>query len=201
MRCDWNTESFNKILKSAQNVLSLPELDSKVKIEAQMNMARVHVKNTNWVAAIPIFKKINNTTDRIESAEALYNLAYYDFKNQNYDSAEAKAFMVIQQKSSYEYWVVKALILSSDIFVKTDNVHQAKATLSSVVNNYEGDQELLQIAKDKLEKVNKLENKPAAKEDSNETVIDLGSDNNLFIEFDFEKDNNFEEELEEEIEE
>ena len=41
--------------------------------------------------------------------------------------------------STHTYWVAKAFILLSDVYVAKNNVYQAKETLKSVVENYPGD--------------------------------------------------------------
>lgn len=198
MRCDWFTKNYDSVLVSSQRVQSLENIDKKIAIEAQMYQARVYMLNNRHDDAHRAFTRISAATSTIESAEAQYNLALIAFKKEQYDSAEAIAYGVIQQDPSYEYWVVKAFVLSADIFIKTDNLHQAKATLTSIVDNYKGDQLLLQEAKDKLALVNQLSVKKTIKEDSPEMIIDLGNDNKLFIDNGNEGDPDIENEFEEE---
>lgn len=201
MRCDVHTESIDSIVASSKEVLVLTELEPAVVVEAKMNIARIYMQEGQIEEAAAIFKEVIDETEAQESSEALYNLAVIDYNNQQYDSAEAKAYLVAQRKPSYEYWVVKAFILSSDIFMKTDNMHQAKATLTSIVDNYDGDDQLLQEATEKLNVIKQLEENIHKKHESEEVIIDLGKDNNLFIETDFDADTDFEPELEEELEE
>ncbi len=201
MRCDVETESIDSIIPSSTDVLSLPELEPVVKVEAEMNIARIYVQRNEYDKAVPLFEQVISETDAEVSSEALYNLALIDYNNDLLDSAEAKAYLVAQRKPSYEYWVVKAFILSSDIFVKTDNLHQARATLTSIVDNYDGDEQLLEEAKEKLEEILKMEKELNKKEEPQEVIIDLGQDNDLFIETDEEIETDFEEELEEDISE
>ena len=201
MRCDAYTENTDSIIPSSNDVLKLAELELAIKVEATMNIARAYVVAGEIEKATPLLADIVSKSETEESSEALYYLAVMDYENEQYDSAEAKAFLVAQRQPSYEFWVVKALILSADIFMKTDNIHQAKATLVSIVDNYEGDERLLQEAKDKLAVIKAIEDDMKKKEEPEEMIIDLGQDNKLFIETDFDADTDFEPELEEEVNE
>ena len=199
MRCDAFTENIDSIINSSNDVIALEDLDEKIVIEAKMNIARVYMGNKDYDAVIPLFEEIAEGMNTVEASEALYNLALIDYNNEAYDSAEAKTYKLIQRQPSFEYWVVKAFVLSSDIFMKTDNLQQAKATLTSIVENYDGDDELLEQAKSKLKEIKEIEDKMYTKKDSEEMIIDLGQDNSLFIETELDADTEFEVELEEEV--
>ncbi len=198
MKCDVETESYDSILSSANDVLLLPELSPELETTAKMNIARTYMVKGNFNMATPILREVSKTTTNQESSEALYNLAYIDYENQQYDSAEIKTYQIAQQQPSFEIWVVKAFILSSDIFMKTDNMHQAKATLTSIVENYDGDEGILNQAKEKLKIIEQIQAEKENKEEPQEMIIDLGQDNDLFIETDQEIETDFEETLEEE---
>jgi hypothetical protein len=55
--------------------------------------------------------------------------------------------------------VAKGFILLSDVYVKKENNFQAKQTLQSIIDNYEG-QELVVIAREKLNAILATETKP-----------------------------------------
>jgi hypothetical protein len=59
--------------------------------------------------------------------------------------------------SGHPYWLVKSFILLADVYAEQDNLFQAKATLQSIVDNYNGDQALIDEAKRKLQKVKDAE--------------------------------------------
>jgi hypothetical protein len=64
--------------------------------------------------------------------------------------AENLVFELADKYAAYDYWVAKAFILLADIYQKSGNVFQAKQTLQSVIDNYQGP-ELGEIAKQKLQ--------------------------------------------------
>ena len=48
--------------------------------------------------------------------------------------------------------MAKAFILLADNYLKTGNIHQAKYTLKSIIDNYDG-VDLIKIAQEKLDKI------------------------------------------------
>jgi len=55
---------------------------------------------------------------------------------------------------SYEYWVIKYFILIGYNYHKLNDNFQAKATLESIIGNYQGNEELVKEAQAKLDEIN-----------------------------------------------
>lgn len=87
-------------------------------------------------------------------AEARYLVAEQQLKAKQYDKAIESAFDIANTFSSYDYWVAKGFILMSDAYVGKGDKFQAKATLESVIENYENDSDdVLKTAKERLQKL------------------------------------------------
>ena len=70
-------------------------------------------------------------------------------------------------------------ILLSDIYRKKGNLFQARATLQSIIDNYEGD-DLLELCNKKILEID-FQNKKQQKEESNENlIIDLLNEVDLY---------------------
>ena len=67
------------------------------------------------------------------------------------------------ERYSSHYWIARSFILLSDIYVKLENKYQAKATLESVIENYNGS-DLVDEARFKWEKIIEGEAKLKTKE-------------------------------------
>lgn len=87
-------------------------------------------------------------------AEAQYNVAQLQYKAKRYDKAIESAFDVINDRSSYDYWVAKSFILLADAYAGKGDDFQAKSTLESVVENYEGEDDIIPAAKERLKMFN-----------------------------------------------
>lgn len=87
-------------------------------------------------------------------AEALYLVAKRQVESKQFDKAIESAFEISNSFSSYDYWVAKGFILMSDAYVGKGDKFQAKATLESVIENYENQEDdVLSSAKERLKKL------------------------------------------------
>jgi len=89
------------------------------------------------------------------SAEARYNVAMMQYENKEYSKAQKSAFDVIENMDEQDYWVAKCFILLADTYARKGDVVQARSTLESVIENYEGDDDILPTAKARLQKLKK----------------------------------------------
>ena len=87
-------------------------------------------------------------------AEAQYNLAQLQYKAKKYDKAIESAFDVINNRSSYDYWVAKSFIVLADAYAGKGDDFQAKSTLESIIENYKGEDDIIPSAKERLQKLN-----------------------------------------------
>ena len=100
------------------------------------------------------FNKLSLITISERAAESKYMVAKLLFEKQEYKASLDTCFQLKGRFDSYDYWVVKAFILIAEDYNAMDNSFQAKATLESIIENYKGDQSLVNEAKSKLEKLN-----------------------------------------------
>lgn len=83
-------------------------------------------------------------------AEAAYHLAWIAFRKGRTTEAEDKIYALAEDFAASDYWVAKGFILLADIFAQAGNTFQARETLQSVIDNYEGP-ELGETARQKLQ--------------------------------------------------
>lgn len=178
MRSLWNMGDTIKVIPAANVVLKIEQLSPNVKTEALMILAKSYITNHQDSLAITYLDMIISHTNSETSAEARYIKALLAFQKGDLNKSESLIFDIIQQEPNYEYWVAKSLILSADIFVLSDNRHQAIATLESIIGGYSGDQDLVNEAKAKLAAI---KNPPVKKienlDTDNETIINLKGEN------------------------
>jgi len=178
----------------AEKLLQHPKVDQRDIAPSLMNIAKHQYQSNKLDTAYEAFQLVIDTTTSSLSAQARYSQAEILFKKDSFKLAEQKVFELINQVPSYPYWMANSLLLLSDIYMATDNLFQAKATLNSLIANYQGEY-IIDRAKANLKKIEELENPPeetAPEED--EIEIDFGDD------FDDEMEALFEEEIIEENE-
>ena len=86
------------------------------------------------------------------SSLAQYALLEQRVKAGLYDEAERMIFDYISHSSMNEYYLVKTYLLWADIYFQKGNTLQAKQTLQSIIDNYEGE-DLREVAAQKLEMI------------------------------------------------
>jgi len=121
--------------------------------EAYYSKGKAYYALGNLGGAIGSFNRVAEYPVSEKCVEAKYMVARILFEQQNYKQSLDTCFKLKTKYASYEYWVVKTFILMADNYAAQGNSFQAKSTLESIVNNYEGDTALLAEAKEKLEKI------------------------------------------------
>ena len=71
----------------------------------------------------------------------------------NYTASMDTCFKLKDRYSSYEDWVARTFVLIADNYYAQGNAFQAKATLESIIQNYDGDKSIIDDARTKLEKI------------------------------------------------
>ena len=88
-----------------------------------------------------------------EVAECNYYLSLILYKNKEYQKSLDDAFERKPKIDGYDYWLAKLFILIGDNYAELNDLFQAEATYQSIIDNYIGDDQVLNEAKEKKEKV------------------------------------------------
>ncbi|MFA7082596.1 MAG: tetratricopeptide repeat protein [Bacteroidales bacterium] len=185
MRTDFYLSQFEASLLSAQKVLSNAKNTSTANDEANYIIAKSYYSTKDTVNALKEFTKLKKSKNGDYSGEANYVFAENAFNNQKNAEAE-KLILAISANPTSEYWLAKSIILLGDIYVKKNKNMIAKQTYQSIVENYDG-QELVEIAKAKIELIENAENAlkektqikaQEIKQEVDEIIIDGSNSNN-----------------------
>ena len=176
MRCYSKEKKSDKAVAAARALIATEKVSSEALSEAHLTIARAALA----MDSIPLAQTEYEFTYKFSptsefGAEAKYNLAYIQYLLKDYTRAEKMVFEVINQVPSYDYWVAKSFILLSDVYVSTSNIVQAKATLQSIIDNYDGT-DLVTIAHDKLNKI--IASEKGAEQTKTQEEIQIKFDNN-----------------------
>lgn len=125
-------------------------------IEAQTNLGRYFMKYEKIDSALAAFNTILKETKNIYGAEAKYNVALIQYLKKDYKSSQKTIFELNDKFGAFEQWVVKGFVLLADTYVAQQDYFQAKATLQSILENYEG-ADIVNACKIKLAEIDVLE--------------------------------------------
>jgi TolA-binding protein len=167
MQCNFLLKNYGLAIQSAQKLLNQANISDNLAIEAHFTIARSSYELQNAELARKEFEETVKLSRNEMGAESKYMLARIQFDNGKYDDAEKTIFALSENYASYDYWVAKGFILLADVYVKKENLFQAKQTLQSIIDNYEG-QDLVLIAREKLNAILESEKKPVPAEENDQ---------------------------------
>ena len=157
MRCYNKLQEHQQAHRVASRIVREKQHPEEILIEAYLVLGRSALGLDSLSGATRWFSRVLEKTRNEMAAEAKYRIARIHYIQMNYDVAEKEIFELINDIPSYDYWIAKAFILLADVYVQTDNTFQAKHTLQSIIDNYEGDDELIDISRQKLREIAEME--------------------------------------------
>ncbi len=156
MRSYFRDKQYRQSIIAAQKVIDTPKASEETKAEARSVMGVAAFEVEDYAKAQQVFEE-QKTQKSEYGAEAYYYLALINYTIGKYQESEKLIFELINILPSYEYWIARAFILLADNYVATGNLYQAKHTLQSVIDNYEG-VDLVMEAQKKMTEIQELEN-------------------------------------------
>lgn len=145
--------------KKAIQLLPVEAVPTENLVEANMILGKIQLKDSNLRSAKYHFDYVIANSRSEKTAEALYTRALIEYEQGELDSAVSNVYSLQDNYSAYEFWVVKGFILLSDVYLKKDDLFQAKATLKSILDNYDKEDDgLLDICRLKLTQITESEN-------------------------------------------
>lgn len=175
LRC-WNRlGDRDSVIASAQALIGESKVTSELRDEALVSMARTYYADSNtYRQADSLYDLLRTSSNGEYSGEAAYRIAEMRFFQHDYAGAERAIETIIADPAS-DYYLAKSFILWADIFYARGNKMQAKQTLQSIIDNYDGD-DLVQLA---LEKRNAILQEEGALQppEEEEVIIELDNEN------------------------
>jgi len=139
MRCYYLLHEYDTAIFVSEKLLGQDKLNDNLTNEANLTIGLAALATNNLSLAKTQFQDVAKNSRNETGAQAKYQLAYLLYVGENYKEAEKTVFELAEKFSSFDYWVAKGYILLSDVYVKLNNNFQAKQTLQSIIDNYDGD--------------------------------------------------------------
>lgn len=173
MELNFKVGNYSEAIKFAEKVLTQNKLSEKEGQNAKKTIAKSHLKMEDLQKAMPYLKELKGYNTEI-GAEAKFRLAHIYYLQGKYEASDSLIYAIVEQVPSHPYWIAKGFILLADNFLARGDHYNAKVTFQSVINNAE-DEELVQIANEKLEIVLRAEEEERNKNEEKPLEIDLNS--------------------------
>lgn len=168
-------KQYDDAITGAKLVMSTDVAKPGDLLEAHYYLARIYDSQGDLTGAFAEYSKVSKDNSLI-GAESGYRMAEIYFEQQNLKAAEEQCYVLLKEKSGFDYWIAKTYLLIAAVFEKERDYFQAKSTLQSVIDNYKGADEIVANAKSKLIEVQQAEAENSKlKPDSQDDVMDLDS--------------------------
>jgi TolA-binding protein len=148
LRCAVKRGLYADVIEAGQRVMGEQKATAEMKDEATLAMARICFDYRQLDSAYTYYSALAPSANGEYNGEARCRQAEILMLNQNYDQAE-KIIERVARDASSDYWLAYSFILWADIYYYRGNNLQAKQTLQSIIDNYDGE-ELLAVARQKL---------------------------------------------------
>ena len=158
VRSHYLLNNYDGAKQKAIQLLPIENVPKENLVEANMVLGRIQLKDSNLRTAKSHFNYVITESRNELTAEAIYHRASILYSQTELGKARNDIYTLNEDFSAYEYWVVKGFILLSDIYVKEEDYFQAKATLQSIMDNYDDKKDgLLNTCRTKLKEIEQLE--------------------------------------------
>ena len=155
MRCAELIGQPQEALLAANDLLKEPKLSPEIMSEACYVRAKAYISLKQENKALADLKEISKDTRTIHGAEAKYLLAQLYYDNKDDKNAETVLMNFIENGTPHQYWLARGFILLADIYIRQGDDFQARQYLTSLQNNYKGDDEIAAMIEDRLGKLKK----------------------------------------------
>lgn len=156
MKSNFFLENYDKSIQIARQLEGSDEITAEQKVQVHYILGKSFFELKNYQNALTELNLCAKSDKSVYAAEAAYLAAVSEYSLGNFEKAETTVFDIADQFANHEYWVAKSFILLADVYVANNNVFQAKETLKSIIDNYQG-ADLKQIAQQKLLEIEKTE--------------------------------------------
>ena len=172
LRCAVALQRADDIMAAGRRLAAEEKATAEMRDEAQLAMARVCFDGRQLDSAFSHYANLTASANGEYNGEARCRQAEIFMQRQQYQQAERIIESIVNDASS-DYWLAYSFILWADIYYARGNSLQAKQTLQSIYENYEGDDELAQVARDKYAAIVAAEQPAPAPNEEEEITIEL----------------------------
>lgn len=153
MRCAYLLDKFEESAATAGMLLTTGGLSPEWEREALYTRAKSLLNTNKKQEAIKDLETLSGDTRSIQGAESKYLLAQYYYQNNEYEKCEKEILHYIDTSTPHAYWLARSFVLLADLYTKQGREIEAKQYLLSLQNNYNEDDDIKTLIKERLDKL------------------------------------------------
>ncbi|MCB0640969.1 MAG: tetratricopeptide repeat protein [Phaeodactylibacter sp.] len=178
MQSAYRTNNAQAVYDNAAKVSNNPSATSQQRATANFYLGKMAYDNKDYNSALNAFKEVIQYTDDEDAAEARYLIANIYYQKRNLSEAESWCNRAIQENGAYPDWVARSMILLADTYSDMGDIFNARAVLEALIDNYDGDPQIVAEARGKLEKLNQQVQKSSRLDSGNSDEIEFEEEGN-----------------------
>lgn len=136
MKAFYAKDNYEKAMSYAQKVLLIKDVETKIKGDAYIIIARSAFKTSDLENAKKAYEAVEKTAVGILKAEALYYNAYFKTQDKQYIASNKVVQNLASNYAAYKEFGAKGLILMAQNFYGLKDAYQATYILESVIKNF-----------------------------------------------------------------
>ncbi len=142
LRCKFKMERWDEVLSAVSMVMDEPQLSDEIRREAYFYKGKSLLQKGRNADALAAFQQIYEDTRNEFGAEAKYRVAQIYYQGGQADKAVAEVKDYIKKNTPHQYWLAKSFIVMAKVMIDKGDDFNAKQSLMSVKDNYEGNDEV-----------------------------------------------------------
>jgi tetratricopeptide (TPR) repeat protein len=153
LRAAYRLNDIRATEEYARKVSNNPSAPADQRVTANFYLGKIAYDRNDYATALPAFEQVIASSDDEQTAEARYLRANIYYLRRDLATAKQLSLDANRESSGYPYWVAKQVILLSDILRDERDLYNARAALEALLENYDGDAEIVAEAREKLIRV------------------------------------------------
>ncbi len=158
LRCSYLLNDAETTVGIATDIISNEELNEQLDLEARYYLAKAYIQKGEKAKAQPELAVVAKDLRTESGAESKYLMADYEFISGNDKKAEEIISDFIAKGTPHQYWLARAFVLLSDIYIYRKDDFQAKQYLLSLQANYPNKDSILDLVQERLDGIQEREN-------------------------------------------
>ena len=151
MRSAYRSGQTQAAATYAAQVRNNPSATSENKAVANFYLGKLAFDRKQYAEAQTALSGVVSSMPGSEiAAESRYLLSEILYQNRDLAQAEQTAFAAVTANRPHFYWVAKVMLLLGDIYLEQGELYDAEAVLNSLIDSYDGDEDILRQAREKL---------------------------------------------------
>ena len=155
------------LVGDAESLLRTESIPPETALYANYHLGGALQRTGKLEEAYSTFASIGKNTGSATGAEARFRMAEIRHRQEDWARVQEEVLAFAKRNTPHQYWLAKAFILLAQAYEKQGDLYQARATLQSVLDNYDKkDDGIATEASAELARLQQLVHRPASRPQS-----------------------------------